>query len=361
MESSENATATKPQPVPKQRVRFSPVPLLLDSVLRSVALALFLRNVYSTGWFWTLQLIVIPAVVMFHVGQRFERSDKIFGRDAVEVQSTRFSVALSIVCFVSGVVIFWSLSSHWSVSYRIGATILLVFVYGGYIVGLHETGITDRLVSVSSPTAIKPLQLPEAHDLNDMRIVEMETEVQSISQRVEGYTLESTLLGGLSFSGFLALLASEKPIIQALNHVGAIIDQTFEAFPRSDVSQTLATARTAPFTADDLLAIVTVLTLLSSLFFLAVIISRLRYYEVLQRVEYAVRKARVWNDKEEEVFLIVAQQDNVELRARLDQLTASVTEAVDHAEPLRQDLLGIARYLWLLRNLGLGCFLVSSC
>ena len=53
---------------------------------------------------------------------------------------------------------------------------------------------------------------------------------------------------------------------------------------------------------NNLLAAVTLETLLCSMFFLSVIISRLHFYGILQRVDYAVRIARAYNNKEEELY-----------------------------------------------------------
>jgi hypothetical protein len=93
--------------------------------------------------------------------------------------------------------------------------------------------------------------------------------------------------------------------------------------------------------------------------FLSVIVSRLRFNDVLKRVDYAVRIASAYNDKEEEVYNFVLQgHDESKVRNRLEILKKKISEAVYHAEESFVDLRPIVNYMWVFRNLGLISFLL---
>ncbi len=95
------------------------------------------------------------------------------------------------------------------------------------------------------------------------------------------------------------------------------------------------------------------------MFFLSVIVSRLRFNDALKRVDYAVRIASSYNDKEEEVYNFVLQgHDEAKVRHRLTILKEKITVALYHAEESFRDLRPIVNYMWVFRNLGLISFLL---
>jgi hypothetical protein len=114
-----------------------------------------------------------------------------------------------------------------------------------------------------------------------------------------------------------------------------------------------------------LIAAVTVETLVCSMFFLSVIVSRLRFYGVLERVDFAVRAAKTYNEKEEMVYHLKIEYEGMKeshenplVKERLTNLHQKVKIAVDTAEPLVSSLSSVSNYMWAFRSLGIGSFLL---
>jgi hypothetical protein len=114
------------------------------------------------------------------------------------------------------------------------------------------------------------------------------------------------------------------------------------------------------------LAAIATQTLVCSACFLAVVICRLRFNDLLTRTDYCVRVAMQFNTKEEEVQNAILLLDAIPPRAeaRLAQLKRHICESLDMAQQAMSTLKPVVRYMSLFRNLGvmgfLGILITSS-
>jgi hypothetical protein len=257
--------------------------------------------------------------------------------------------------FVCGIGSFWWVTTTWPFWLRVPTTAAVTILLLAYVVGFYsDSGSTTPWSGLAkgSETSLRLDDLTHV-DSNDEQIIRMETSVLSLTQRIESYTLESTLFGALAFSGFLAILGYNRPILSAMR----AIMQVLTNLPYLGIEQT-GTILVSAHSQDTLWAAVALQTLFCSMFFLAVIVSRLRFYEIIRQVEYAVRQARAWNDKEEEVYVLTLHSPNEALVERLQQLTNLVAVAISNADPLLNDMFRVAGYIRVFRTLGIVTFMI---
>ena len=334
--------------------------ILLDYFSRWIVYGLWRFHLINGWLFWIVQILVISLVVFVWAAIRNDNTKAKYGlrtEDDASPESTLLSTGLACAGVFLGTYIAFTIFSGWSLWVRIVSSVLTLLFYGFYIFAVSIFSVQSTIKEDETPA---PLELPvdEWIDANDLEIVRLETDKISLTQRVDTYTLESTLFGALSFSGFLTIIASEKAVLAGVRELitdlaqiaGMILKFDFTHFgpPIAGLGNEMA-----------LLAGIGVETLICSMFFLSVIVSRLRFNDVLKRVDYAVRIAGAYNDKEEEVYNLVLQgHDAAKLRDRLKTLKQKITEAVYHAEESFRDLRPIVNYMWVFRNLGLISFLL---
>lgn len=353
---------TTPPEEPTVLFKFAYRFLLLDLAARWVILGL-----WQVGWlynwmFWVAQVFVIPAIIFYWSD---ERSSAVANKNnlklaKVEPKSTTRSVLLAILAILIGTYIAYSLydTRLWL---RIVLTVGTFFTYSSYIVAVYVGSMDWERVEPLPDEVEEELTDIAWRDQNDRAIIELETDKISLSHKVEAYTLESALFGALAFSGFVTIVASEKPVLQGVQRlIGDIFELLNMAlrFDFSSVDQVLADL-TVEHT---LLAAIATQTLISAVFFLSVIISRLRFNDVMRRVELSTRLAIFYNVKEEELGLLSFQaldqeKANLQLQ-RLDDLKAKISLATFWAEQSMKDLVPVVRYMSAFRNFGVISFLL---
>lgn len=369
------------QPVPQLEEKekiilgFSYYPFLVDYLLRWTLLGLRHYEIINEWFFWVGQIIFIPCIVYIWATMRSTKIKNKHGGTAkvrYEPAGTVWSSLTAIMFIFSGSYITYHLlntpffSEWWGVIIKWIIAALVFVVYGVYIIFIYLESFQDTTVkkTESNIEALKE-ETSEANDdigaidKNDIDIVEMEAEIHSITQRVDTYTLESALFGALGFSGYLTLIASDKLVFPNTKTFSDI----FLSIPKYITSQNpdvLISPLAMLFTKDNLIATITLETLICSLLFVLVIVSRIRLYDILRKADYAVRIAVAYNQKEEEAhdtFLSSAKNDK-NIEKRLVDLNKRITEAVDSARPLFSELWSIVDYMKMFRNMGIACFIV---
>lgn len=195
-------------------------------------------------------------------------------------------------------------------------------------------------------------------DSNDIAIVEMEGDIRNLQNRVEAYILESVMFGALSFSGFLTLLAAdEKRVDYELMSVFGdsikkiLFDILLLKFDFSDPAYHILLDG-----GDDrrfLITWIMFVTLMGSLFFILVIASRLKFSNIIEKVDNTIRLARTYNDKEEEVFILHLQfEDKERLKQRLELLSRKIAQQITMATELLKEVQPVVYYMSIFRNLG---------
>src|SRR4030095_7430322 len=115
-------------------------------------------------------------------------------------------------------------------------------------------------------------------DVNDTQIAKLESGLKGISSKVEAYLLESVFLGGLAFSGFLAVasqnfLSEKSPEFSNFCvNVISFCNRLVSVRHFSNMGNLVGI-----FHPDDLLILIMFLCLFCSVFFLLVLTLRMRF------------------------------------------------------------------------------------
>lgn len=195
-------------------------------------------------------------------------------------------------------------------------------------------------------------------DQNDIKIAKIESEVKNINHRSEAWMLESVFLGGLAFSGFLTvasanLIGKEPDIFKNfLNHVGIYYSNCINRETSSWVTE----IETNFFRAD-LLIVIMLLCLLSSVFFLLVLTLRLRLSGLSLSMDHLIRLLIILNSKEEELFNLNFQSEGNDFQTRrLEKIQKKIETALKDSEQLLKELKPVARIMVAYRNIAVFLF-----
>ncbi len=198
-------------------------------------------------------------------------------------------------------------------------------------------------------------------DRNDNDILAIENKIKSLSVRVEAYILESVMFGALGFSGFLTIIAADLDKFNYANMrmfghhlVEFMLDlMIFEI-------KTLEQYRLFSTNPEHLLILIMFETLLCSMFFMLVIAARIKFSRLAENIDNVIGLARSLNNKEEEIYLLRLQNfGNSEfIDDRLYALSGKINRMVFQAHKLIEELMPVAAYMSLFRNLGVIMFLL---
>lgn len=214
---------------------------------------------------------------------------------------------------------------------------------------LEENNLAKQLESKT--ISMRSLNVDE----NDEVIVGLETKLNSSTSRLEAYVLESALFGALSFSGFLQIMATELITFADLENFATYIFTTSQAFINFDW-QHFEEGIAGLSTKSSLFCLVSVESLVCSIFFLAVIASRLRFSDITDRVRTAINMAKVYNEKEENIH--DAHEITGRRSLRLDALTAKVNEQLQAASVILEEINPVMNYMEYFRNAGILVFII---
>ena len=400
--NSEKKIEYKLFPVP-----FSYRSLAIDYAARSLILALYQTSLIN-GWiFWLCQIIIIPVTVFIYT---IDKSTKITGeiekqeRDKLppntkvgwSIQTTTMSQFIAVFTVLTGSYIAYyilnnSLETAWlkwiiTITIFLGYAFYISVVYGesprlntpspeaDQISQYFRLEQIPKTKDLSSASASAPNVLSEdislEVDRNDERITFLEITAQSIFERADTYTLESTLFGALAFSGFLSLVSSDTPTLTFIRKLNLLVSELETFIFGLQLRQIVQSISHLLSNSDTLLGLVAVETLLCSMFFVLVIIYRLQFSDAMKSANYAIRLARKYNDKEEETYALQFQFDSdnalkIGIESRLDFLTKKIADAGNKAQLALDELAPTIIYMQVFRNLGIATFvlilLTSSC
>jgi uncharacterized membrane protein YciS (DUF1049 family) len=345
------------------KFKFSFLYLFLDFSLRWVVFGARRFHFMPEWLFWIIQAAAIPILVFYLAdkrGSEVKEKYKIQNNNKVIPQDTTASIVAYLFVICLGTYIAYSLYPNWTYWLRVVFAVVTFPVYGLYILAVYLNSV--QLEPLEGPVAVEEaLSDEEWRDENDRVIVKLETDKVSLAQRVDAYTLESALFGALSFSGFVTIIASDKPIlggVQVLMADTAKLVAMILRFEFGNLSQFWGDMR-GEYT---LIATIAVQTLICSMFFLSVIISRLRFNDILKRVDYSTKLAGLYNEKEEEIINLTLQDSSASRKEaqekRLQNLKTEISKSIYYAEQSMNDLVPIVMYMSVFRNLGIITFIL---
>lgn len=218
-----------------------------------------------------------------------------------------------------------------------------------------------RVGRIEENNLVKQLEIKKINtaslnvDENDEYIVALETKLNSSTSRLEAYVLESALFGALSFSGFLQIMATDLVSFKDLENFASYIFATAQSFIHFDWTQYDA-GIAGLSNKVSLFCLVSVESLICSIFFLAVIASRLRFSDIADKVRTSINLAKAYNAKEE--GFLEEKQVEGKKGERLEVLTAKVNEQLHEAALILEEISPVMAYMEYFRNAGILVFLV---
>jgi hypothetical protein len=179
-----------PAPRKKQPLRAASSIPTLDLICRVGLIALLRRGDISHMLFWAINIVLLLSFAIFS-GVRVTRAEKRLGLSSTESvpEPDGVAVLLLLGLCIFGVVAGWTAtfeSMFWRVLFS-AICGLVAFGYGGllYACNPHLPASSEGEMQFGEDWL----------DENDRVLVDLETQKTSIFQRVDTYTLESTLLG----------------------------------------------------------------------------------------------------------------------------------------------------------------------
>jgi hypothetical protein len=332
---------------------FTPVLFLVDVIARWAVLGLWHFDYVSRLTLWLLQIILIPVMVIVIAITRETKLQAQLGVPngaKLVPPDTPLSIGTMILTIVIGGVQIYSAMNIQNVIVRHVTGVVTIIFYAFYAL----------ILFLSSAKAVRQAHEPpeSSIDANDEVIIRLETLLASLTERVNAYTLESTLFGALAFSAFVTIVISEKAHIQAVKVLFGTMGRAFRAIVAFDpllLSNTLDQLAVE----NTLVVAIAAQTLLCSAFYLSVIVCRLRFNDLVGRSNYCIRVAAEFNRKENEVEALALQFETPPERVatRLRELTSKISESLGFADESMRTLAPIVRYMSLFRNMGVLTFL----
>jgi hypothetical protein len=362
-----NSASDENQKTEKEKAifTFNYFPLLLDFLLRLIALVLLNYSFINASTFWLFQLLLIPIPMLLLNFNRENKLRKQFSISNNVSLEPKYSAGSN--WFLGIIVLTISLGAYflypgWHVVFRLLLSILAFFIFGFYCLVLYVTSyksppVDQELASLDTQTQSGATSF--SVDINDAEIIRLETSISSILQQVDSYSLESTLFGALAFSAFISLLSFDSLFTDGVNGITIFLHQIFD---KSIGQNTLSSLISSQLSHSSFIVIIAILTLMCSVFFLSVVVSRLRFYDFLRSVEQSIRLARAYNDKEEELynlmFQINSENDRRIVSDRHQELNRKIASIISSASKLHEQLMPTVTYMSISRNLGILTFLL---
>ncbi len=338
--------------------------LILDYVLRWSLLGLYeAGDINLNAWFWLLQAFGITGITLL-LGYRLSNHN----RKMIEQLLSKYgdirdftlklkysSGQYTILAFLGGSGVFISYiadaTSGSPETAGIFATIGLTIFYTLFIKRFSTGRFTEteflkqRNLWPDYESLIDP-------DINDEAIADSENKLNSITSKLDAYVLESALLGALSFSGFLQIMAANILSFEDLEKFGNSVNQfiTNLILFDWDANQVILAELAAK---KSLFSLVSVETLVCSLFFMMVIAARLRFSNVGDKIQYFISVAKAYNQKEE---LLIEKGEKEKWVKRLDKINRKIRDNLKLADEYLTIIEPINTYLLYFRNGGIIMF-----
>jgi hypothetical protein len=292
--------------------------VLLDFFLRWISLWNYKTNSITTseinetpGFFLLSQLLIIPVIIFlisyFRDKNIIHKTQEIFkniGRKDLKIINNH-SPWNYLICFL--ILIIGTLVSVISLNiaeeeYPVLIPIFAI-VYGLYLIVILSFFSKKRPSISLIMNQLEKINLNQVknnlnHNENDEEIIELDVSLRSANDKMEAYVLEAALFGALAFSGFLQLISSSNVSIESLGAFSTNIYTIFEGLVNFSLASTFKSLEFL-LSKDGILSLMAFLTLFCSVFFLAVIASRLRFNDLADAIDRSLQLSKIYNEKEE--------------------------------------------------------------
>lgn len=260
------------------------------------------------------QFILIPLGIFFFSYFRDKRIEKntqrIFseiGRNDLKINNTHspWNYLFTFIILIFGILISIIVFDISSEEYGIVLPIFTL-LYGVYLIILlsffsKKKPSISQIIYQLDKINLHQVKTNLNHNENDEEIIELDVSLRSANEKMEAYVLEAALFGALAFSGFLQLISSSNVSIESLSSFSANFYSLFEGFVNFS-SGTIIQAINQLMSKDGILSLMAFLTLFCSVFFLAVIASRLRFNDLSDSIDKSLQLSKIYNEKEEDII-----------------------------------------------------------
>lgn len=361
-------------------------PILLDQILRWFTFILLSKSLISFTNFTILQILIVPILLGIFCYYRFKYIKRKISLDLNLRLYSLIPTAIQGILLFTFIILGWVLINDiinkyislsilmsyflkilliiFSTIYLIVLSFLFspsmkirdIYFYPEYTKSYYCLQL-DTLRNVNN-NEVQKRQNAEVIDKNDIEITNLESEIVSITNRSETFILESIFIGALTFSGFLTLISSDK-IQENIGVFKTILDDISNIIT-SVYSLDLAYFDTITKNSNyiyKIFAIIAVLTLICSLFFLTVLATRIRLSELIDNVKHLLNLAKLYNAKEEELYLLELQKiENI--KKRQDHLKLKIDKTLDDANKAINNLRPLLNFMSIFRALGIYTFYI---
>jgi hypothetical protein len=170
---------------------------------------------------------------------------------------------------------------------------------------------------------------------------------------MEAYVLEAALFGALAFSGFLQLISSSNLSIQSLGLFTVNFYHLFEGLINFS-SESILNSINLLMSKEGILSLIAFLTLFCSVFFLAVIASRLRFNDLSDTIDKSLQLSKIYNDKEENIISMNGGKTN----EASNVITKMIRKHLIKGNLTLEQTLPIMEFMRFFRTLGIFTFFI---
>lgn len=339
-------------------VRGTIAPLIVDHFLRWVILWYFSPN--FTTFFWITNIIILPGLVLTYSWFRTRRTHRFHkkltrdyqGQVDLELVPERNALQMTVLVLL----IILSVAVQYAIadvteaeSLSLLTAVGLIVYFSLFLRHFSINKLSERELTEQVNEHARFDELLSA-DANDEVMIELSSKLKAIGGRLENYVLESALFGALAFSGFLQIMAEELVSFEELENFAYHTGSMFIGFIHRNTE--LINASLVSLTSkSDLFSLISVETLVCSIFFLVVIASRLRFSDIADRVSYNLDLASVYNDKEEALIAAGNKEASIDFNKKIHNSLQVADEGI-------REIIPVMAFMRYFRNAGIITFLI---
>ena len=345
----------------KHKIPFSFIYIVFDVILRFILFWMYKTEICNGWLYWLSQIVFIPLLVFIFssIGGRekkwkelLKKNDSFTENDKLEVEGSAISVIFCLLAIALFAFFSWNSFASFPPWLQRISTVFSLFIYAFYILVVFMLSYSKvKLKEKKHEKFCDTLSV----DGNDEKLIKLEVSLSQFSNKVDTYTLESALLGALTFSGFLAILALDKSVF---NNIQAFLMQVSDIFYNL-VNFNINNLSVISLNQQMIISTLAIESIICSLFFLLVLVSRTRFHDTISAAELHIKMARELNNKEEEYDIVYHQQpSNKVIQERLELLNVEINQKLRFGSQKLKELESIVNYMNYVRNIGLFLFVI---
>jgi hypothetical protein len=352
------------------RTPSSLIPITIDYFLRWIVLWLFVSKKvnFDVEALIILNIIVIsPLLLIFSIIRDIwvkKRASHVFNTlkiNKVKLKSTYNPWKYLILSFfvLTGIFIASRIFDIYDEEMPFFIWIIVCVLYATYLLIIHKyfskkyPDFQEVVNQINSSNKINT-RFDLNNQENDEAIVDMEVKLRSSNEKMEAFVLEAALFGALAFSGFLQIISSDYFSFSNMSGFTTTTVAIFDKIILFDLSNT-SQLFSVFLSKEGLLSFMCYQSLFCSIFFLAVIASRLKYNDLTDTVDRALRLSYVFNAKEENY---INNQKLGEDDEKVKSVNAQINNQLRIGYFNQIDIQPIMEYMKFFRTLGITTFFI---